>query len=137
LLEQICNYCYSIIGFSKCQGYVHTFVSDSKGNYLNQQVVRVEDHAIYWWCQADDNIEKRLRWLRRNIQDKVNELGSIHLYIWLCSEMYSQERGHHPLLSIQCMYSLVDRLNLFIEGIILCCEHLWLTMTSCGVPADD
>jgi hypothetical protein len=29
------------------------------------------------------NIEKRLRWLRRNIQNKVNELGSIHFYIWL------------------------------------------------------
>jgi hypothetical protein len=26
LLEQICNYCYSIIGFTKCQGYVHTCV---------------------------------------------------------------------------------------------------------------
>jgi hypothetical protein len=30
-----------------------------------------------------DNIEKRLRWLRRNIQDKVNEVGKIHFYIWL------------------------------------------------------
>jgi hypothetical protein len=35
------------------------------------------------------------------------------------------------------MYNLVDRLNLFIEGIILCCEHFWLTMTPCGVPAGD
>ena len=58
-------------------------ISDSKGNYLKKQVVRVEDRAIYWWCQADDNIEKRLRWLRRNMQDKVNEVGSIHFYIWL------------------------------------------------------
>jgi hypothetical protein len=24
-------------------------ISDSKGNYLKQQVVRVEDRAIYWW----------------------------------------------------------------------------------------
>jgi hypothetical protein len=45
-----------------------------------------EDRAIYWWCQAGDNIEKRLRWLRRNIQNKVNELGSIHLLAFFPNE---------------------------------------------------
>jgi hypothetical protein len=32
---------------------VAAIISDSKGNYLKQQVVRVEDRAIYWCCQAD------------------------------------------------------------------------------------
>ena len=51
------------------------------------------------------------------------------LFTCFLAEMYSQERGPHPLLSIQCMYNLVDRLNLFMGGIILCYEHFWLTMT--------
>jgi hypothetical protein len=34
---------------------VAAVLSDSKGNYLKQQVVRVKDRAIYWWCQAGDN----------------------------------------------------------------------------------
>jgi hypothetical protein len=59
------------------------------------------------------------------------------LFTCFLAEMYSQERGPHPLLSIQCMYNLVDRLNLFMGGYYLVLRTLLADDDPCDVPADD
>jgi hypothetical protein len=58
-------------------------LSDSKGNYLKDQVLHPEDRQIVWWNKRGTNIKNSLHWLEKNIKSKINELGNIHLYIWL------------------------------------------------------
>ena len=58
-------------------------LSDSKGNHLKDQVLHPEDRQIVWWNKRGTNIKNSLHWLEKNIKSKINELGNIHLYIWL------------------------------------------------------
>ncbi|CAC5418220.1 unnamed protein product [Mytilus coruscus] len=58
-------------------------LSDSKGVYLKDQVRHPEDRQIIWWNKRGTNIQNSLHWLEKNIKNKINELGNIHLYIWL------------------------------------------------------
>jgi len=58
-------------------------LSDSKGNYLKDQVHHPEDRQIVWWNKRGTNIKNSLHWLEKNIKSKIKELGNIHIYIWL------------------------------------------------------
>ena len=115
---------------------VAAVISDSKGKYLKQQVVRAEDRAIYWWCQAGDNIEKRLRWLRRNIQNKVNELGSIHFYIWLgtCNLTTKDKSVYISLAFTETNDAIVVTTNLFKQFIDLVNQYPNCKLTFLEIP---
>ena len=58
-------------------------LSDSKGNYIKDQVHHQEDRQIVWWNKRGTNINNSLHWLEKNIKSKIKELGNIHIYIWL------------------------------------------------------
>ena len=58
-------------------------LSDSKDNYLKDQVHHPEDRQIVWWNKRGTNIKNSLHWLEKNIKRKIKELRNIHIYIWL------------------------------------------------------
>jgi hypothetical protein len=58
-------------------------ISDSKGEYLKSQIIHPEDRNIIWWCKRETTIDQSLRWLRSNIDSKIQQLGNIHFYVWL------------------------------------------------------
>jgi hypothetical protein len=58
-------------------------ISESKGDYLKDQVLHPEERQIVWWNKRGTDIKNFLHWLEKNIKSKINELGNIHLCIWL------------------------------------------------------
>lgn len=63
---------------------VPVILSDSKGTRL--QKVKTEhavERQIEFWCKKGATIQKQLKWLRENLDRKINFLGDIHLYVWL------------------------------------------------------
>jgi hypothetical protein len=78
-------------------GTKHTtpvFILDSKGIYLKNQIQYQEEHSSIWWCKKGATIEERLHSLRSNIESKINEIGNIHLYIWLGTCNLTQKGKH-------------------------------------------
>ena len=49
--------------------------------------------------QEGSNIEESLHWLGFNIESKINEIGSIHLYIWL-GTCNLTKKGKHFSISL-------------------------------------
>ena len=49
--------------------------------------------------QEGSNIEERLHWLGFNVESKINEIGSIHLYIWL-GTCNLTKKGKHFSISL-------------------------------------
>jgi hypothetical protein len=45
-------------------------LSDSKGDYLKDQVFHPEDRQIVWWNKIGTNIINFLHWLEKNIKSK-------------------------------------------------------------------
>ena len=57
-------------------------ISDSKGDYLKDQILHPEDRQLSGGTKEEPT-KHFLHWLEKNIKSKINELGNIHLYIWL------------------------------------------------------
>lgn len=60
-------------------------LSDSKALCLQEVVSSDTSKHIIWWAQRGAKVSDRVVWLKQNIKDKIKELGSIHLYVWLAT----------------------------------------------------
>lgn len=60
-------------------------LSDSKGRFLSDQVDPVEnvESQIIWWSESGAKIQDRYNWLTSNLDREINQIGNIHLFIWL------------------------------------------------------
>lgn len=63
---------------------VPVILSDSKGFSLKNQITNHPvDQSIEWCCESGAQTYDRVEWLSKNIERLVNNLGNIHLYVWL------------------------------------------------------
>lgn len=58
-------------------------LSDSKARYLENEVVRGIEREIIWWGESGDTTEKRLLFLKSNLESELDRHPRIVLYIFL------------------------------------------------------
>ena len=60
-------------------------LTDSKGYFLEAQVNKHShpENKIVWWWQSSQGVEERFNWLRANIQQKITELGSLCITLYV------------------------------------------------------
>ena len=77
--------------------YTPAILSDSKGLYIKEKIFSnhpVNQH-IEWWCKRGATTEQQYKWLKDNIRDKIETLGSIWLYVWLGTCNLTQKDGKY------------------------------------------
>jgi len=93
-------------------------LSDSKGNWLKQQISHPSESELKWWCKCSSKSGDSLRWLRRNIKNKIQHLGNISLYVWLGTcDLTTKNNKYISLTSFndKIIDSVVDNFKEIIE----------------------
>ena len=93
-------------------------LSDSKGNWLKQQISHPPESELKWWCKCSSKSGDSLRWLRRNIKNKIQHLGNISLYVWLGTcDLTTKNNKYISLTSFndKIIDSVVDNFKEIIE----------------------
>jgi hypothetical protein len=93
-------------------------LSNSKGNWLKQQISHPSERELKWWCKCSSKSYDSLRWLRRNIKNKIHHLGNISLYVWLgACDLTTNNNKYISLTSFndKIIESVVDNFKEIIE----------------------
>jgi hypothetical protein len=93
-------------------------LSHSKGNWLKQQISHPSERELKWWCKCSSKSDDSLRWLRRNIKNKIHHLGNISLYVWLWAcDLTTKNNKYISLTSFndKIIESVVDNFKEIIE----------------------
>lgn len=83
----------------RCLEYTPVVVSDSKGNYLLDQVDQhyYPENCIVWWAKSGASTEERYRWIKNNIRDLKATHNKIHIYFWTgtCDLTFKNKKSIH------------------------------------------
>ena len=76
-------------------------LSDSKGERLKNCVKTDLEKGIIWWVKAGSKSQDSIEWLEKILDQEIQVLGPIHLYVWLatCNLTTADKSGYISLTS--------------------------------------
>ncbi|CAG2207576.1 unnamed protein product [Mytilus edulis] len=110
-------------------------ISDSKSKYLQNYIGPTNQH-IKWWHKSGDDIQHRLRWLKNNIDIKIQQYGNIHFYIWLgtCNLTKREKKGQISIANTNTQEAVQEIAELYANFTQLVKKHPGCKLTFLEVP---
>ena len=110
--------------YPRTRGRTPVILSDSKGRYLEDQVVTHYETEIVWLYKSGATITEGRIWLEKNLHQIIQQYGNISLYLWFgtctltrkipqtrgCIQLtsYSEDPIHEITDEIQRIASLIQ-----------------------------
>ncbi|CAC5401145.1 unnamed protein product [Mytilus coruscus] len=95
-------------------------LADSKGSYLQSEIVTQYEREIKWYFKKGASIKEARIFLQQNIQSIIQEFGDLSLYVWLgtCNLTSKSIKGRIAITTFnrnQVIESILQEVELIIE----------------------
>ncbi|CAC5411035.1 unnamed protein product [Mytilus coruscus] len=90
-------------------------LSDSKANYLSNEIQRGFELDIVWWSEAGASTRDQYNWLKDHLERDLRQFGSVVLYVWLGTCDLTVKDTDSPFIRLKSNDSSAARelINLF------------------------